>query len=242
MKPGPQLTERQQKWFATVNANFETWSGRTLEAWVEIMKTCPETAPRAQLAWLRAEHGVGQNHGSHILGAFNPGGGPGWDEPAELRAALWKAAGSLAILEAVEAVASGVEGVISGQRKGYTAFSRAVQFAAMRPQKGGRALLGLKLEPEASARLSPAARKESWSERLSATVELDDPAAVDGEIARLFAAAAERGSGGSRNLRLIKITPPAGIRTDRSGSAGSGPASGAGADRGWRRSGGSWPG
>ncbi|WP_426050718.1 DUF4287 domain-containing protein [Brevundimonas sp. SL161] len=193
MKPGPQLTERQAKWFATVKANFETRSGRSLEAWVEIMKTCPETAPKARQAWLKAEYGVGQNHASYILDAFNPAAQPGWDEPAELRAALWKEAGSLAILEAVEAVASGVQGVISGQRKGYTAFSRAVQFAAVRPLKGGQAVLGLKLEPEASARLSPAARKESWSERLSATVELDDPAAVDGEIARLFAAAAERG-------------------------------------------------
>ncbi len=193
MKPGPQLTERQQKWFATVKANFETQSGRSLDAWVEIMKACPETAPKARQAWLKSEYGVGQNHASCILDAFDPAGGPGWDEPAELRAALWKDAGSLAILEAVEAVASGVDDVISGQRKGYTSFSRAVQFAAIRPLKGGRALLGFKLEPVASARLSPAVRKESWSERLSAVVELDDAGAVDGEIARLFAAAAERG-------------------------------------------------
>lgn len=193
MKPGPQLTERQQKWFATVKANFEAQTGRPLEAWVEIMKTCPETTPKAQQAWLKAEHGVGQNHAAHILDAFNPAGGPGWDEPAQLRAALWKDAGSLTILEAIERVADGVEGVISGQRKGYTSFSRAVQFAATRPLKGGRALLGLKLEPEAAARLSPSVRKESWSERLSAVVELDDPSAVDGEIARLFALAAERG-------------------------------------------------
>ena len=193
MKTGTQLTERQAKWFATVKANFETRTGRTLEAWVEVMKACPETARRAQLAWLKAEHGVGQNHGSHILDAFRPAEGPGWDEPAELRAALWKDPGSLAILEAIETVASGVEGVISGQRKGYTSFSRAVQFAAIRPFKGGKALLGLKMEPEASARLMPAVRKESWSERLSAVVELDDPAAVDGEIARLFAMSAKNG-------------------------------------------------
>lgn len=68
-----------------------------------------------------------------------------------------------------------------------------MQFAAMRPLKGGRALLGLKLEPEASALLSPAVRKESWSERLTAVVELDDAVAVDAEITRAFAAAAERG-------------------------------------------------
>ncbi|WP_396592893.1 DUF4287 domain-containing protein [Brevundimonas sp. R86498] len=190
---GAVLTERQQKWFATVRANFEKQTGRPLEAWVEIMKTCPETAHRAQAVWLKSGYCLGQNHAAQILDAVRAEGSPGWDEPAALRATLWKDAGSLAILEAVEAVAAGVEGVMSGQRKGYTAFSRPVQFAAIRPLKGGRALLGLKLEPEVSARLSAAVRKESWSERLSAVVELDDAAAVDGEIARLFAAAAERG-------------------------------------------------
>lgn len=193
MKPEPRLTERQAKWFATVKANFESRTDRSLEAWVEIMKTCPETAPKARQSWLKSEYGLGQNHASHILDACSPAGEPGWDEPAEPRAALWKDAGSLAILEAVEAVAGGVEGVMSGQRKGYTSFSRAVQFAAIRPLKSGRALLGLKLEPGTSARLSPAVPKESWSERLSAVVELDDAAAVDGEIARLFAAAAAQG-------------------------------------------------
>jgi hypothetical protein len=171
------LTERQKKWFATVQANLEKNTGKPLAHWVAIMKTCPETAPRAQAAWLKTEHGVGH----------------GWDDPEALRAALWKDPTSLAILEAVERVADGVEGVISGQRKGYTSFSRAVQFAAMRPLKGGRALLGLKLAPETSPRLSPSARRESWSERLTATVELDVVDQVDAELGRLFAQAADNG-------------------------------------------------
>ena len=187
------LTERQKKWFATVQANLEKNTGKPLADWVAIMKTCPETAPRAQAAWLKAEYGVGVNHAAQILDACRPADGPGWDEPEALRAALWKDAASLAILEAVERAAGGVEGVISGQRKGYTAFSRGVQFAAMRPLKGGRALLGLKLSPEVSPRLSPSARRESWSERLSATVELDAADQVDAEISRLFAQAADNG-------------------------------------------------
>lgn len=190
---GAVLTERQKKWFATVQANFEKNTGKPLSAWVEIMKSCPETSPRARAAWLKAEYGIGVNHAAHILDACSPKDGMGWDEPAELRAALWKDPASLAILEAVERIAAGDATVISGQRKGYTSFSRAVQFAAMRPLKGGRALLGLKLEPDASPRLSPAIRRESWSERLTAIVELDEPNQVDGEIARLFGLAAERG-------------------------------------------------
>ena len=187
------LTERQKKWFATVQANLAAATGRPLGEWAELMKTCPEIGPKAQAAWLKAEHGVGANHAAQIIGACRSGEGMGWDDPDGLRAALWKDAGSRAILEAVEAAAAPLDGVISGQRKGYTSFSRAVQFAAIRPLKGGRALLGLKLEPGTSPRLSPSFRRESWSERLTAVVELDGPEQVDGEIARLLALAAENG-------------------------------------------------
>ncbi len=187
------LTERQKKWFATVQANLEKNTGKPLADWIAIMKTCRETAPRAQAAWLKAEYGLGQNHAAQILDACRPAGGPGWDEHEALRAALWKDPASLAILEAVERVADDVEGVISGQRKGYTSFSRSVQFAAMRPLKGGRALLGLKLAAETSPRLSPPARRESWSERLTASVELDTSDQMGAEISRLFAQAAEFG-------------------------------------------------
>ncbi|HZV85821.1 MAG TPA: DUF4287 domain-containing protein, partial [Brevundimonas sp.] len=181
------LTERQKKWFATVQANLAAATGRPLDGWVELMKTCPEAGPKAQAAWLKAEHGVGANHAAHIIGACRSGESTRWDDPDGLRAALWNDAGPLAILEAVEGHAAALDGVISGQRKGYTSFSRAVQFAAIRPLKGGRALLGLKLDPGASPRLSPSARRESWSERLTAVVELDGAEQIDGEIAGLLA-------------------------------------------------------
>ena len=191
--PAAGLTERQRKWFASVQASLEAGTGRSLAQWREVMKGCPETRHRARLGWLKAEHGVGVNYGSTILAACAPDGEPGWDDPDALRAALWKDAGSLAILDAVERAMAGVGGVVPTQRKGYTAFSRAVQFAAMRPLKGGKALLGLRLGPAASPRLSPSVRRESWSERLISVVELSGPADVDGEIARLFADAAENG-------------------------------------------------
>lgn len=188
------LTERQKKWFATVEANFEKQTGRPLAVWVDILKTgCPETRPKAQAAWLKATYGIGQNHAAHILDAARPADQMGWSDAEGLRSALWAEPRSLAILEALERKIAGLEGVISGQRKGYTSFSRAVQFAAIRPLKGGKALLGLKLDPAASPRLSEAVRRESWSERLSAVVELDGPGQVDAEIATLFAAAADNG-------------------------------------------------
>ena len=68
-----------------------------------------------------------------------------------------------------------------------------VQFAAMRPLKGGGARLGLKLDPDESDRLAAPGRSESWSEHLTAVVELDGPGAVNAELATLFARAAENG-------------------------------------------------
>lgn len=187
------MTDRQKKWFATVQANFEARTGRPLAVWVDMLRTgCPDTRPKAQAAWLKATHGIGANHAAHIIAAANPEGAR-WDDAEGLRAALWKEPQALAILEAVERVAARVDGVVIGQRKGYTSFSRAVQFAAMRPLKGGRALLGLKLDPSASPRLSAPTRTESWSERLVAVVELDGPGAVDAGVADLFADAAKNG-------------------------------------------------
>lgn len=191
-KAGDNLSPRQQKWFATVKANFEAKTGRTLEAWAAIARTCPHTGHKAQAQWLKDNHGLGTNHASFVLSEAFPGG-PGWDDPAALRAALWKDPASAAILAALEAAAKGLEPLVIGQRKGYTAFSRDVQFAATRPLKGGRALLGLKLDPAASPRLSASLRRESWSERLTSVIELDDASQVDGEVRRLIAAAYDNG-------------------------------------------------
>lgn len=189
----PGLTARQEKWFASVRASLESSTGRTLGEWVAVARTCPETGPKKRVAWLKAEHGLGLNYASYVLDEAFPADAPGWDDPAGLRVRLWAHPASLAVLEALERVVADTEAVVTGQRKTYTAWSRTVQFAAARPLKGGRVLLGLKLEPGASARLNPPTRTESWSERLTAVVELGGPEAVDAEVKRLFRTAAERG-------------------------------------------------
>jgi hypothetical protein len=187
------LTPRQQKWFATVKANFEARTGKTLDERVTIARTCPETAPRKRSDWLRENHGLGVNHAAFVLGEAFPSAGPSWDDPEALRAQLWSDPASLKILEAIERCADGLDAVVVGHRKSFSSFSKDVQFAAARPLKGGKALLGLKLDPAASPRLKPSVRKESWSERLSSIIEFDDPGQVDGDVRDLFAKAYERG-------------------------------------------------
>ncbi|NEX91350.1 DUF5655 domain-containing protein [Caulobacter sp. 17J65-9] len=183
------ITERQAKWFAAVREGLERETGKTLEQWAEIARGCPETAHRARLEWLKAHHGLGQNRASTVLDAAFPNE-MGWDDPDALRAALWADPASRAIFEAVAAAASAHDDVTEGQRKGYTAWSRKVKFAAVKPLKGGAASLGLAVPPEGE-RLAPRGKSESWSDRLKSTVRLEGPQDVDAEIAALLKRAYE---------------------------------------------------
>jgi hypothetical protein len=114
----------------------------------------------------------------------------GWSDPAGLAATLWADPAARAIHDAVRAVAAALPGVVVGQRKGFTAFSRQVQFAAVKPARDG-AVLGLAVDPGADPALLPAA-KQGWSERLSSRMPLADPAAVTPRVAALLRAAWER--------------------------------------------------
>lgn len=199
------LTERQPRWYATVRSNIAARTGRSLDAWVAIARRCPRDEPRERADWLRTEPGRGVNHAALGLSEASPSAG-GRDDPGALRAALAADAGSRANLAAIGRVAAGVTAVVAGQRKSFTAFSRDLQFAAARPLKGGRARRGPRRSPDALPRLGAARRKDSGSQRLTATVELDRRADVDDEIARLFTAAAAngwnsrpRGAGTGRN-------------------------------------------
>lgn len=189
---GPEhLTERQKKWFASVREGLARDTGKSLEDWVAIARTCAETTPRARLAWLKTHHGLGQNRAGYVLSEAFPEKRMAWDKPDDLRAALWTDPASTAILKALEAAVADFDGLITGQRKGFTAWSRDFQFAAAKPVKGGTAVLGLAVTPDASPRLLEP-RNESWSERLKAKVALASPADVDDEVRALLKAAFAR--------------------------------------------------
>jgi hypothetical protein len=185
------LTERQRKWFASVREGLARETGKSLEDWVAIARTCPETKPRAQLGWLKANHGLGQNRASYVLSVAFPSERMTWDQPDEARAALWTDPASKAIFEALEAAVADFAGLVTGQRKTYSAWSREFQFAAAKPVKGGTAVLGLAVAPDASPRLLEP-RNESWSERLKAKLPLASPTDVDDEVRALLKAAFER--------------------------------------------------
>jgi hypothetical protein len=188
----PNMSEWQQKWFATGLANLEKRTGKSLEEWIAIARTCPETRHRARLAWFKDNHGLMQNSASMVLRqAFPNEEGMAWDDPDKLRVALWTDPASTAIFDKVEALVKALPEISNGQRKGYTSWSHKVQFVAVRPRPKGTARLGLAVEPSECASLEPA-RNEGWSERLKSSVSLNSPADVDAEVEALLRQAWER--------------------------------------------------
>jgi len=166
------LTERQEKWFASVRDGLERETGKTLAAWVELARLCPETAHRKRLAWMKAEHGLGQNRASMVLNAAFPPDS-GWSTPDVLADNLWTDAISRAIHEKLRAVVLALPEVVVGQRKQFTAYSRKFQFCAARPARQG-VILGLSVDPLTDPALQPRGR-EPWSERLLSSLPLGSP-------------------------------------------------------------------
>ncbi|WP_296596356.1 DUF4287 domain-containing protein [Phenylobacterium sp.] len=183
------MTARQEKWFASILESMERETGKTLDEWVAIAKTCPETKPGKRKAWFKETHGIGTNRASVILGKAFPEAAH-WAEPDNLRDTLWADAGARKVLEAIEAAVAPFPGLVAAQRKGFTAWSKAFQFASARPAKGG-VRLGLAVDPAADPRLQPP-KNEGWSERLKSVLVLNAPADVDAGVKGLLKQAFER--------------------------------------------------
>jgi hypothetical protein len=177
------LTEQQEKWFASVKANLERETGKTLDEWADLARQCPQTAHRARLAWMKETYGLGQNRASVVLAHAFPAA-MSWREPDALLDQLWSDPAQRAVYDAVADLVLQLPDVIVGARKTFVGFSRKVQFAAIKPAKGG-ALLGLDVAPDADPRLAPA-RKEGWSERLKSTLRLESPDQADAALGLLL--------------------------------------------------------
>jgi hypothetical protein len=182
------LSPQQEKWFASVRAGIERDTGRPIEDWVKIAKTCPETKHRARLAWFKAEHGLGINRASTIIELAFPTEGTRWDQPDALVDALWRDEAQRAIHDALVAHVGALPEVTVGERKTYTAFSRKHQFVSARPVKGG-VRIGLAVAPEADAMLEPAKKNEGWSERLKSSCMVAFAKDITPTLKRLIAAA-----------------------------------------------------
>lgn len=186
------LTERQQKWFASVEASLERDTGKPLAEWIKIAKKCPETTPGKRTQWFRENYGLGVNRIAHIMSVAFPDA-TSWDDPDALLDQLWKDKEGRAIYEAVaKLVRKEFPEATIGPRKTFVSFSRKIQFAGILPLRGGKAELGLPLPVSASKRLSPMKRRP-WAEKHTAILELSSAKDVDAEVKRLLQLAWAKG-------------------------------------------------
>ena len=187
--PDNGLTEQQRKWMASVRASLETSTGKTLEQWVQIARTCPETAPRARQRWFKETHGLGQNYCMMVLQELARSEGAAPRDPGALAQSLWADPAAAAIHAALQAAVDALPGSITGQRKTYTTWSRSFAFACARPVKpNGTVRLGLAVQPDTDPRLQEPG-KEGWSERLKSVLVLTSPGQVDDGLRALMKAA-----------------------------------------------------
>jgi len=186
------LTEQQEKWMASVRASLEKATGKPLEAWIKLADACPEAKPKARQKWFKDNHGLGQNYFMLVERERNRAAGVAPKDSKDTAAELWSDPKAAAIFEALKAAVGELPDLVTGQRKGYTSWSRSFAFAAARPVKGGTVRLGLAVEPGAGPRLEAATAKEGWSERLKSTAVLGAPGEVDAELKAFLRAAWER--------------------------------------------------
>lgn len=186
------MSARSAAWMAAVTASLERDTGKTLDQWVKIAKTCPETAPRKRSQWLKEKYGLGVNRAAQIFSTAFPSG-PSWDQPDALLDLLWKDTNGRAIYDAVvKLVRKELPEAIVGPRKTFVSFSRGIQFAGILPAKEGKAELGLPLPVNASKRLTPMKKSRPWAEKHTAILVLSSPKEVDAEVKRLLKLAWDR--------------------------------------------------
>jgi Domain of unknown function (DUF5655)/Domain of unknown function (DUF4287) len=130
--------DRLQKYFASLEANIEKATGKSVREWVKIAKTCPETKPRARLKWFKEKHGLGQSRAGLILWRTFGNGSMGEEDPAKLMDALFaKRPEQRPLYDKVAAyVAKLGKGTLS-PRKTYVALYRLKQYGAIKPGKDG---------------------------------------------------------------------------------------------------------
>ena len=107
------LSARQEQWFAAIRAGLEAETGTPLAEWIEIAKSCPETAHRARLAWFKTHHNLLQNRASYVLSAAFPPA-MGWNDPDRLRDQLWSDPAARAIYDAIAAAVEALPEIVAG--------------------------------------------------------------------------------------------------------------------------------
>ncbi|HEV8244413.1 MAG TPA: DUF5655 domain-containing protein [Polyangiaceae bacterium] len=182
--------ERTKKWMASVEANLESATGKTLAEWIKIAKKCPPGPYMSQLKWFKQNYDLGQARAGLILERTFGRAVFGEVEPEQLVEGLFAKsfAAQRPLYEAIETFARTLAGINVAPRKGYVALYRNKQFAAMKPSRDGFVVgLAMKTYPK-SARLKPV-KNLGGGDRTKFAVTVKTAKDIDADLKSLIKAA-----------------------------------------------------
>ncbi|MGB3186651.1 MAG: DUF4287 domain-containing protein [Ornithinimicrobium sp.] len=177
---------------ATMIANLEAKTGRSLEQWVAVVETSGHRKHGQIMAHLKGEHGLSHGYANLIAQTALSGGG-GAGDPGDVVAAQYAGKEHLrpiydAILAAVADFGNDVE---VAPKKAGVSLRRAKQFALVTPATKTRVDLGLNATGvPATARLKEATGMCTNKVAITSSAEVDDE--VVGWLRQAYEAAAPR--------------------------------------------------
>lgn len=176
---------------ATMAANLEAKTGRSLAAWIVTAKASGHAKHKALVNWLKAEHGLGHGYANLVAHkTFQSDAGSA--DAGDLVEAMFAGpkAAVRPIYDAVMTQVAALDGVEPAAKKGYMSLRRAKQFALVQPSSKDRVDLGLNLKG-----VEPAGRLEaagSWNAMVTHRVRLTAAGQVDAEVGDWLRQAWER--------------------------------------------------
>lgn len=171
---------------ASMIARLASTTGKTLEQWVEVVRTAGVARHGLAVAWLKDQHGMTHGYANLVAHhAFKSDAASLLAGGADLASDMF-AGGKDALRPIHEALVAAVRGfgpdVEEAPKKGYLSLRRSTQFATLHPSTKARFDVGLKLKGVAAAgRLEPAG---SWNAMVTHRVRLASAAEVDAELVR----------------------------------------------------------
>lgn len=166
---------------ATMIANLEAKTGKTMEAWVKLVQGEKLAKHSEMVSFLKSKHGLGHGYANLVAhsvaggGTLTRGDDPAADQYAGAKAGLKPIYD--AILNAVRKFGSDVE---VAPKKANVSLRRNKQFALVQPSTATRMDVGINLKG-----VAPAGRLEasgSFSSMVSHRVRLESVKGVDAEL------------------------------------------------------------
>lgn len=166
---------------ATMIANLEAKTGRSLDEWVASAKASGQTKHGGLVSWLKAEHGLGHGYANLVAHKTFASDAGSSDDDALMEAMFaGPKAGMRPVFDKVAGIVAGLEGSRFAPKKGYVSFRRSKQFGLGQPSTKDRFDLGLTLKGvEPSGRLEAAG---SWNTMVTHRVRISSADEVDAEV------------------------------------------------------------